>query len=120
MCKLGCGLFLSPQLPLTPAYKPHSQLSHTPSLATQILGKKNLERNKINQKWSLEKEVLPYMYMHCFFKFLARVTVQPKNNARAEVTQEVLAAQEHASSEKRVKDLLTFFGRRVAKDVIVK
>ena len=37
---------------------PHSQISRTPSLAIQILEKKNLKEIKINQKWSLDKDVL--------------------------------------------------------------
>ena len=36
----------------------HWQVIRTPSLATQILGKKNWKEIKINQKWSLKKDIL--------------------------------------------------------------
>ena len=42
-------------------------------LTTVNFGKNVWKEIKINQKWSLEKEDL-YMYMHCFFMFLARVS----------------------------------------------
>ena len=38
-------------------YRKHRRISRTPSLATKILEKK-LEETKINQKWSLEKDIL--------------------------------------------------------------
>ena len=55
----GCtnGKNLLEQVPLTPAYKPHSQISRTPSLATEILGKNFWKEIKVNQKWSLKNDV---------------------------------------------------------------
>jgi len=35
--------------------KPRLQISHTPSLATQILEKSFWKENETNQQWSLEK-----------------------------------------------------------------
>ena len=55
-------------------YHKHSHISctHTdkphPKFAIQILEKNIWKEIKLNQKWSLEKDVLQYMYMHCFLK----------------------------------------------------
>ena len=61
---------------LTLAYKPHSPISHTPSLATQILGKNFWKEIKRNQKWSLENYVF-----HVYALFLT--CVNPPINSLA-------------------------------------
>ena len=49
---------------LTRDYCKHRRISRTPSLATQILEKNFWNDIKINQKWSLEKDVF---HVHALF-----------------------------------------------------